>query len=246
MRIRNVLLGSAVVALMAAPGVAQAGSGYAGVSYSSADPSVGSEVDTINVTAAAVFELSEAWDVQVDGQFGRVEASGFNHTYNAAAAHVFHRNDTFLIGGYLGTEEAAFNVDAQHLGVEGQLYVSRVTFDAGVDFTNAESGVLDETGYTARAGATVFVMENLSLGVSYRIMDAGPLDSETIAARAEWQLGDGPLSFTAGYRTSEVEPFDSEAYEIGLRWNFGGGSLLERSRTGASLPANTTTVGGFY
>lgn len=246
MKIRNILLGSAVVALMAAPGVAQAGSGYAGVSYSGADPSVGGNVDTINVSGAAVFELSDAWDVQVDGQFGRVESSGFNHTYSAAAAHLFHRDESFLIGGYLGTEEATYNIDAQHLGVEGQLYVSRVTFDAGVDFTNAEGGAFDETGYTARAGATVFVAENFSLGASYRTMDVGSLNSETIAAVAEWRLGDSPLSFTAGYRTSEVNAFDSEAYEIGLRWNFGGGTLLERNRTGASLPANTTTIGGFY
>jgi len=246
---RKLLLGAVAAFAVTAPGSASAGDGYFGLSYSSADQ--GSGVDSINFGGAANFDLTSSLEAQVDGNFTRVEtSSGFNHTYSTANLHVFHRTDGYLFGGYFGYDEPAFGADSFSLGVEGQLYLSRLSLDGAVAYTTAEGGAaFDESGATMRAGATWFPTDNLSIGAGYRNLDVDGIGVETTSLNAEWQFGSAPLSVTAGYRTNEfensaIDGFDT--WEIGVRWSLGTGSLFERNRSGASLPTAGAIVGGVY
>ena len=244
---RKLLLGAATALTFLAPGAASAADGYLDLSYSDADQ--GSGVNTINFGGAVNFDMTSSLEAQADARFSRVDtSSGFNHTYSVANLHVFTRNDNFLFGGFVGVDEASFNIDAYNFGVEGQLYLSRLTLDGAVAFTAAEGSFFDESGSTARVGATWFVTDNFSVGAGYRDLDVDGIGTSTTSLALEWQPGSGPFSFTAGYRTSEFEAAvpDVDTWELGLRWNFGSGSLIERNRSGAGLSGVGTVSGGVY
>jgi hypothetical protein len=244
---RKLLLGAATALTFLVPGVASAADGHLDLSYSDADQ--GSGVNTINFGGAVNFDMTSSLEAQVDARFSRVDtSSGFNHTYSVANLHVFNRNDNFLVGGFVGVEEASFNIDAYHFGAEGQLYLSRLTLDGAIAFTSAEGGTFDENGSTSRVGATWFVTDTFSVGAGYRDLDVDGLGINSTSLNLEWQPGGGPFSFTGGYRTSEFDAAvaDVDTWEVGLRWSFGTGSLFERNRSGASLSGVGTVSGGVY
>jgi hypothetical protein len=247
MTMRKLLLGAAAALSVAAPNVASAADGYLDLSYSNTDAGAG--VDTINFGGAVNFDLTSSLEAQADIHYARPDVDGYNRTYSAANLHVFHREEGYLLGGFAGYEEASYNLDAYHFGVEGQLYLSRVTLDGAVAYTSAEAGTYEESGSTARAGATWFITDDLSAGVSYRTQEIGPFTTDTAALTAEWKPGAAPYSFYAAYRDSEIETptaYDFDTWEIGFRWNLGTGSLIERNRSGASLPTGASVVGGVY
>jgi|CXWL01.1.fsa_nt_gi opacity protein-like surface antigen len=244
---RKLLLGAAAAVAMMAPGVANAADGYLELGYSSTDTGT-VDVDTINFGGAVNFDLG-GLEAQANVGYGRFDGGGTEYTLNNGGLHVFKRNDNFLIGGFAAVEDG-FSVlgSVYDFGAEGQLYINRLTLDGGVSYTNFDT--FDESGTTIRAGATYFITDNLSLGANGRMVDIDGDDITTYGATAEWQPASSQFSFFGGYRqTDETFVFggdDTNTWSLGFRYNLGTDSLIERNRSGASLPTNGTLVGGIF
>jgi len=244
---RRLFLGAAAAVAMMNPAVAHAADGYLELGYSNADTDT-TNIDTINFGGAVNFDLG-GLDAQANAGYGRIDAGGTNYTLNTGALHLFKRNDNFLIGGFAQVEDGFTILGSVYdVGVEGQLYLGRVTLDGGVSYTDFDT--FEENGATVRAGATYFVTDNLSVGANGRMVDIDGDDVTTYGVNAEWRPASTAFSFFGGYRQTDegllLGGDDVDTWSIGFRYNLGNDSLMERNRSGASLPTGGTLVNGIF
>lgn len=244
---RKLFLGAATAVALMTPTVAHAADGYLDLGYSTTDTDV-ADIDSVNFGGAVNFDLG-GLEAQANAAYGRLDLGGTNYTLNTGALHLFKRNDNFLIGGFVQVEDGfAILGSVYDVGVEGQFYVDRLTLDAGVSYTDFDT--FEESGSTVRAGATYFFTDNLSLGANGRMVDIDGDDVTTYGVNAEWRPVASGFSYFGGYRqTDESFVFggdEIDTWSIGFRYNLGNSSLLERNRSGASLPTGGTLVNGLF
>lgn len=244
---RKLFLGAAAAVAMMSPSVAHAADGYLELGYNNADVTV-DDVDTINFGGAVNFDLG-GLEAQANAGYGRIDVGGTNYTLNTGALHLFKRNDNYLIGGFFQVEDGfAILGSVYDVGVEGQVYIDRLTLDAGLSYTDFDT--FEESGSTVRAGATYFFTDNLSLGANGRMVDIDGDDVTTYGVNAEWRPVSSGFSVFGGYRqTDESFVFggdEIDTWSIGFRFNLGNDSLIERNRSGASLPTGGTLVNGIF
>lgn len=239
---KSILFGVAAAALAAA-GAAHAQSGYVGLSYQNTDVGGGGDLDTTSVSGSVL--LSD--NVQVDGRYGSIDASGGSGDYWGLTGHLFTRSETGLFGGYLGYDTVdlggSSNADEWSAGVEGQYYTGRTTWTGALGYADTEGDV----SVTHLDGeARHFVTDNFSLqgNLGYGNVNfdgGGDDDYVSYGIGAEYQLSTAPVSFYGGLQRVDLDGGDIDSIGAGVRWNFGGQSLFERNRSGASLSRNTPT-----
>lgn len=239
---KKFLLGAVAALAIAAPGVASAQNAYVDLGYSSTDGDVAGidvEGDGWTLGGAAAFGGNGGLGTQLDATIGESEDTS---TWNVGG-HLFTRNDNYLFGGFVnyGSVEpdgAGGDYNAWTLGVEGQWYASRTTFDWAVSYSDAED--LDATFTGADVGLTHFVTDNFSFGggIGFGNVEVAGFDADTLnyGLGAEYQFASLPISIYGGWNHFDLDDFDTEAdtLSVGVRYNFGG-TLLERNRSGASL-----------
>ena len=249
---RSLIIGAAALLAVAAPGVAMAQTGYADASYSSASVDTGfgdNDSDGWNVGGAVAFD-AYSLGFQLDADVGSSDADvgGDSDTWNVGG-HVFTRNDTFLVGGFVNAgnvDSDGGDTDYWTVGAEGQYYLDRTTLDASLSYTEADDADLNVTAVDV--GATYFVTDNFSVdgGVGFANLDGGGDDADalSVGVGAEYQLASIPVSFFGGYAHTEIDDLDtdSDTLNVGVRYNWGG-TLFDRNRAGASLARK---AGGFF
>jgi hypothetical protein len=244
---KKYLLGAAAALALAAPGVASAQSGYVDLGYQSTDGEVfgvDTEADGWTLGGAAAWGGQGSLGFQLDGVIGNTEADagGDADTYNLGG-HVFTRNDSHLIGGFVnfGEVDAGGGADFDYwsLGLEGQMYLQRTTLDGALSYSEADDTDAELTAVDL--GATHFFTDNFSAGANlgFGSIEGGGADADvsTFGLGAEWQFASAPVSIFGGWQHSEIDDIDAEAdtLGIGVRYNWGG-TLFDRNRNGASLP----------
>ena len=244
------LLSATVVLALIAPGAANAAGGYLDLGYSSAGSSgSSSNVDTISYGGAVNFDMTSSLEAQADVHFARIDASGSHGTFSNANLHIFHRTESYLFGGFFGTEDFG-SADIYNVGLEGQYYLSRLTLEAGAGVSGIEASGSDAQGSVARVGATYFFTDSFSVGAGARWAEIdGGSNNSLLSVEGEWKPESMPVSFFLGYRSSDGFLLSSEeldTWALGARWSFGSGSLFERNRSGAGLSTNGTLVGGAF
>lgn len=231
---KKLLIGVALLGL-AAPGVAAAQSGYAGLSYSTNDDT---DLDTTALSGAAAIGSN----FQLDAGYASVDGgSDTLDTWNIGG-HLFARSGNFLWGGYVGYNsfDAGSSLDEWNAAGEMQYYADRTTFSATLGYTQSEFFV-DIDQWSLDGEVRHFVTDNFSiqgnLGFASAEADSSStdLDSTTYGVGAEWQFASAPISIYGGWQTYDFDGSDSSSLGIGARWNWGGTTLLERNRSGASL-----------
>ena len=249
---KKYLLGAAAALAFAAPGVAAAQTGYVDLGYQTGEVDAGgpsADYDGWTLGGAAAWGGNGSLGFQVDGVVGNSDFDGGGDTdFYTLGGHLFTRNDSHLIGGFVNFGNADQGGGAEYdywtLGVEGQMYLSRTTLDGAVYYSEADDNDAELTGVDF--GVTHFVTDNFSLGggVGFANLDVIGIDVDvtSLGLNGEYQFASAPVSLFAGYTHQELDDvnLDNDVFNIGVRYNWGG-SLFDRNRNGASL----SRAGGF-
>lgn len=241
---KKVLLGAAAALAVIAPGAAAADtSGWVGFSYNTLDDdNDGSKEDYLDLSGSVVTNLGGNWNLQFDGSMQDMNHDSHTDSHGTAVAHVFMRNDGYAFGGFGGFTTG--EQDGYLLGAEGALYLDRFTL-AGSAYFGGDRQYSDEENSGLQASGTYFWSDNFSIGadVSYYSFDfsggGNEQDGTIYGVNAEYQFANG-FSIFGGWHTSDEDYFgadkQTDSFSIGGRYNFGTGSLIERDRSGASMP----------
>lgn len=222
---KHLLVTAALALALAAPSMASAAEGFADLTYFDADDL---NVDALTLGGAWVTEAGRM-NVQLDGSVSRVSAADDVTTVDAAA-HLFTRNDSWSLGGFVAA--GSVGDDVLSFGFEGAKYWNRATLSARVSSVDANSSFFDNLT-VLEAGLTFFPTDNLSLGLSVANLDTDAgFEDDLLGAHVEWKTS-GPVSFFADYESFNDANVDT--LNLGLRWHFGAGSLKDRDRSGPSM-----------
>lgn len=238
--LKKVLVGAAAAAALMTPGLAAADtSGYASFSYNTLDDDNDSnKEDYLELNGAVVGSLGGSWNMQFDAATQNMNHDGHSDDMSTATVHAFSRSDGFAVGGFAGLTGG--DTSALFIGAEGALYLDRFSL-AGAALLGEDREAGDEVNGLSGA-ATFFLSDNFSLGadVSYFSIFDGDEDGTIYGVNAEYQFGGSPFSIFGGYHMSDQENFGTDrevdSFTIGGRFNFGTSTLLERDRSGASMP----------
>jgi hypothetical protein len=232
--LKNYLIAAAstVALAVAMPAVANAApAGYIGATYSDSNDL---DASAWGVNGAAVIPAGSL-NLQFDAGASRVDVGSFDDDSAAAAVHLFHRDDSFALGAFVGAADQGI----YNYGVEGAIYASQMTFSGQVGKIEDQSASGGGDGTAWALGAKFFATDNFSLGVNYSSFDpkgsGGSFD--VWGAGVEYKPMSMPVSFSLGYARND--DFDVDAWSIGARWHFGVGSLKEQDRKGASMGTST-------
>lgn len=230
--------------------------GYLGAAYDRINLDVGggdADADVWSVKGAVASALTSSVGGQIDFDWSNYSVDDVDGDLNVytPTVHLFYNADFGRVGGFAGV---AHNDDGDFwgLGAEGQFNVDpKWTLYGAVGY-----GQLDADGadgnldvWSVRAEARYFLTENTRLegfGTWSNLDgDGESTDVWTLGAGAEYQFASAPFSVFGRYEHTKMNDFDvdADAFKIGLRWNFGG-TLLQRDRSGASLPGFGDIYGG--
>lgn len=252
---KKYLLGAAAALAVAAPGVASAQqTGYVDLGYSSTEIDVlglSADGDAWTVGGATSWGGNGSFGGQFDGVFSSTDGDGGDATSLNAGVHLFTRSTNSLIGGFVNygstDADAGGDFDYWTIGLEGQWYMDRTTFDGALSYSEADD--VDAEVTALDLGVTQFLTDNFSLnaGIGFGSLEVtgGDADLNTYGVGAEYQFAAMPISVFGGWTHGEIDDVDVETdtLNVGVRYNWGG-SLLERNRSGASL-ARTGLLGRF-
>lgn len=238
---KNLLLGAAIFLAGFAPSVASAQSGYVDLSYTDSDSDLGNGLESASIGGAIAF----ADHVQLDARYVDIQQDSASDSEAwDVGAHIYARNATWLIGGYVGyqTLDGASTAHESTYAVETQFHIDRSTISATFSYSDDDS--LTGAELTVLEGQyKFFATDNLSLagglGWGQGELNSFPVDYWDANLGVEYQFAAAPISIFGGYRhgnfSSDFGDIESDAFGVGVRWNFGGGTLIERNHTGASL-----------
>lgn len=229
---RNWIIAAAALVAVAAPGVAAAQTGYVGAVYGNVDPDGAGDEDFYGVEGAVAFAGSGSIVFEVDAAITDGDDSD---TAYGVVGHVYARNDSHLVGGFVGLSDNEATDTTWAAGVEGAKYFDRWTVAGAVYYANNDD--VDTDGYGINVEGRYFINDNFRVdaGVGYANADTpiGDNDITTFGIGTEYQFAQVPVSIRAGYRTTDGDFGDADTITIGVRYNWGG-TLRDRDRSGAS------------
>lgn len=242
MKVQLFATAAVAAALFAAPAFAQdtaAPSGYVGATYTHLDlntPIGDADADLFGVEGAVAGQFGASnVGYQIDGSI----TDGDNaNTTGMGTAHVFYRNDRYLVGAFAGVSGSDGST-TWGAGAEGQAYLDRATLAGSVAWASNDDIGVDMWG--ANAEARFFAQDNLRFDVNggFANLDFGPADTNSwnIGAGGEYQFDRAPVSLFAKYNYVRFDDadIDENIFSVGVRWNFGGTTLKQRDHSGASL-----------
>jgi hypothetical protein len=260
---RFLLAGAAVVAVSMAATVASAqdvSTGHLGVTYSSLNSDV-SDLTLIDAQGTVSFNLSDTFELQLDGQVGQINFKGPGSDSAStwgATAHLFYDNGSFKGGVFYGYEDIGdwngLSAPWSGYGLEGRWAASDTVSIGAVAARGAVkiSGAPDFDLSAIRGEISIFSNDNLRFDVALAQTSAdwGPFsgDATIWSAGGEWQMMDQPVSFTFGYSraSSDYSGGDASTWSLGVHRTFGG-TLKDRDRNSSpflGMPLNFGGVGG--
>jgi hypothetical protein len=183
--------------------------------------------------------------LQLDATYNQGSESGFDVSFQDTALHLFYRDDQFLLGGLLQRSSfgfESFSVATNIYGVEGQIYLDRLTFDLKAGFQQFKFGDT-ETANLLAAEARYFLEDNWRLSLGYNNSKFLGENFGVWEVGTEYRLSNSPISVFGKYAQATGDS-DAKLYSVGLSYNFGSGStLIARDRSGASLnPINALST----
>lgn len=231
---RNWIIGAAAaLAVVAAPSVAAAQTGYVGANYSSSDfGGPGDDVESYGVEGAVAFAGSGSIVFEVDAALSDSDEADSGY---GLLGHVYSRNDSHLFGGFVGIS-GSDDSETYVAGLEAAKYFDNWTLAGAVAYGNNDDA--DADGFGVNVEGRYFVHDNLRLNgnIGWASVDSGAGDDDDVAiygVGGEYQFSSIPISLTAGYNTADFDGGDVDTWTIGVRYNWGG-TLRDRDRNGAS------------
>jgi hypothetical protein len=228
---RNWIIGAAALLAVAAPSVAAAQTGYAGVVYGNVDAGGAADEDFYGVEGAVAFAGTGSIVFEVDAS---IFDSDDTDTSTGLTGHIYSRNDSHLFGGFVGVSDSDDST-TWIAGLEANKYFASWTLAGALFYGNNDDA--DADGYGANIEARAFIHDNFRVNgnIGYANVDAGGGDDDVMiyGVGGEYQFASYPVSITAGYSTIDFDGGDVDTLSIGVRYNWGG-TLRDRDRRGAS------------
>ncbi|MDR3508189.1 MAG: hypothetical protein P4L64_09860 [Caulobacteraceae bacterium] len=235
---------AALATLVAAP--ALAASGQVDIGYHGADGlGSGNNLNDVVFGGAVATQFSGEWGGQFDAHFERIDGAGERTTLSTGTAHLFKRNDSYLVGAYASVADV-LGAGLYAGGIEGQKYFDRATLYGTVGYGTSDFRNNNVTAWNVAADAKGFITDNLTVDLKVDYTDGQQnLNGHvtTYGVGAEWKPEGHPFSLFAEYARHApsgrsfglTSISDYNTYGVGFRWNFGVKTLKERDRSGASL-----------
>lgn len=239
---RNWIIGAAALLAVAAPSIASAQTGYAGVFAGNADAGGANDEDFYGIEGAVAGVASGSLNWEIDAAYtDGDEADGAV----GVTGHLYSRNDSHLFGGFIGVSDSDDST-TWVAGLEANKYFANWTLAGALFYGNNDD--FDTDGYGVNVEARAFINDNFRLNgnIGYASVDAGGGDDDAMiyGVGGEYQLASYPVSFVAGYNTIDFDGGDVDTWTIGVRYNWGG-TLRDRDRSGASQ-ASVTGVSSVF
>jgi len=234
---KKILLGAATALAFGATGVAHADTAaVVGLSYSNADFGSG-DLNTYGLDAGFNHEMMNGWDLQVDGQMGRVDVNGCCNSAGYGAVHLGMRTDTHELGAFVGLTDT-FGVSGLGVGIEGEMFLGNFNLGASAayadyDDANFNTSSIEVNGayfFTPNFAVTGLVAENNIDGGM-----GGSDDFLTVGVGGEYRFDNSPASFNLGYRNADFDGGDADVWSVGFKWDLGSDSIQDRTRHGVSF-----------
>ena len=173
------------------------------------------------------------------------------------ALHSFTRDSQkYLLGGFVQVgrdgflvngERSTYEIGRTYAGIEGQVFLDKLTLYGQAGATQLAYPGLQETGWFANAEARYFLTPDFKLEAHVggdRLSSTGQFLGETDTVRlgigAEYRLPEAPFSLFAKYDYTHqmfggTFGYNDNRVVAGIKFNIGGDTLLARDRSGASL-----------
>lgn len=227
---RNWIIGAAALLAVAAPGVAAAQTGYAGVTYGNVDAG-GADADVYGVEGAVAFAGSGSIVFEVDAAL--VDSDDTDTGYGLTG-HIYHRDQSHLFGGFIGIG-GSDDSETWTAGLEANKYFADWTLAGAVAYANNDD--FDVDGYGVNVEGRYFVQDNfrLNANIGWASVDTGAGDDDAMlyGVGGEYQFSALPISVAAGWNTADFDGGDVDTVSVAVRYNWGG-TLRDRDRSGAS------------
>ncbi|UPT62017.1 MAG: hypothetical protein M0D54_16775 [Hyphomonadaceae bacterium JAD_PAG50586_4] len=243
---RNWIIGAAAVLALAVPGVAAAQTGYVGAAISNTEFDAGDDFDSYGVEGAVAFAGSGSIVFEVDAALSDSDDTDMGY---GLVGHVYSRNDSHLIGGFVGVA-GSDDSETWTVGVEAAKYYTDWTLAGAVAYGNNDDFGSD--GWGANAEARYFINDNFRLNgnIGFATIDYdsfGEDDAFSYGLGGEYQFAALPVSVAAAWNHVEFDEVSTEADTLSLavRYNWGG-TLRDRDRNGASQAGVLGSLGAAF
>lgn len=156
--------------------------------------------------------IGHSFGLQVDGAFGRYDGAGDASGYGVGA-HLFWRNPDVALVGLYGDYQRVSDFDATtwRLGVEGELYLDRISLEGFVGGERVEVATGDETYFSGEALAALYITDDFRIhaGAGHRFDELYgmigaeamlPFASNNVALFTDGTFSDDATSVRAGVR----------------------------------------------
>lgn len=224
--------------LFSAPTLAIAQSAHVDLRYANTetDPG-GGDFDAYSLSG----QIALGGHFQIDGSYTQADIANGIDNYGVGA-HVFQRNDTWLIGAYAGYNALRDNADTDDwvVAAETQYYLPRATISGVISY--GETNDLDFNVWALDGEYRHFVTDNWSVSGGLSVGSAesfgNDFDAWGAGVGSEYQFASQPISVFASYRHSAYDGVveqDNDTLSVGVRFNWGGETLRDRSQSGAGL-----------
>lgn len=217
--------------------VAQDASGFIGLAYGQSDVELG----PVNADG-------DAWGANGSVAFGQGIVFQGDLTYTSVddtdsdtftgTAHLYARNNSHAIGGFLGAVDADAG-EGWVVGGEAAKYFTNTTLVGSLGYGTVDDVDVDLYGLNGQA--RFFASDNLrfDIGAGFLQAESGPADTDgyTIGAGVEYQIPSSPFSLYANVERTEFDDFNltADTILVGGRFVFGDDNLKDRDRSGATF-----------
>lgn len=185
------------------------------------------DIDLWSGAGAISIPIAHRYGLQIDGGVGRFSGNGSATAYGVGA-HLFWRDPDIALLGLYGDYQRVSDVDAQswRLGVEGELYLDRISLEGFAGAEQLDLGGAEETFFSGEAIAALYVTDNIRIhgGVGHRFDETFGV----VGAEAMLPFGGNNVALFGDGKFSG----DATAIRAGVRVYFGesGKSLKARHR----------------
>lgn len=233
------LLSTAIVALAAAPALAQDAParavGSVGVNYTDASIETGlgdADLESWSLNGVTAMPAFGEWTVTLAADVTNTEFLGDDETAGAGSVGLSRMvGSDIRVGGFVAASDSGDDT-AWTGGFRAQKYLADTTLTGVVAYTDVDGAEI----WTVGADAAIYCTPSLRLnaGVTYDSVEDADLDAWTYGVGAEYDIGSTPFSVTAGYARTDLGDIDVEvdSFNVGLRYSFGG-DQQSRDRAGA-------------
>jgi hypothetical protein len=233
---KKILVGAALAAAVAAPGIASADTtGFIDLGIQTNDFDYTSDsFESYTFGGAIIHDLSDTMTIQGDGRTMHQDWGYGTYTHGYSALHLSTDLGGWDVGGFV-THQSYYDDSGLGFGAETRTAFGNLSIDGSVALVEYDDGDYDATAW--RVGAAYFFTPNLAITGGASTTELDDDDITELSLGGAYQFANN-VALTAGYTDTDGEnggggDWSGESFTFGVRFNFGGGTLQDNTNDGA-------------